>query len=51
MRLNVWEIKEVRALKYSITDSVLSKDGSLEDELKDKVQQGRMVAGTLRAVI
>ena len=29
----------------------MSKDGSLEDEVRERVQQGRKVAGSLKAVI
>ena len=43
------EMENVRVFKY--LGSVLSKDGSLEEEVRERVQQGRKVAGSLKAVI
>ena len=43
------EMENVRVFKY--LGSVMSKDGSLEEEVRERVQQGRKVAGSLKAVI
>ena len=48
VRLNNQVMENVRSFKY--LGSVMSKDGSIEDDVQEKVQQGKRTAGTLRAV-
>ena len=48
VRLNGQVMENVSSFKY--LGSVMSKDGSIEDEVGERVQQGRRVVGTLKAV-
>ncbi|MCP4271470.1 MAG: hypothetical protein GY781_05805, partial [Gammaproteobacteria bacterium] len=48
VRLNGQVMANVSSFKYM--GSVMSKYGGLEDEMEERVQQGKRVAGTLKSV-
>ncbi len=48
VRMNDQVMENVRLFRY--LGSVMSKDESLDDEVRERVQQGRRVVGTLKAV-
>ncbi|MCP4337615.1 MAG: reverse transcriptase family protein, partial [Desulfobulbaceae bacterium] len=48
VRLNGQVMANVSSFKY--LGSVMSKDGGLEDEMQERVQQGKRVVGTLKSV-